>query len=152
MRTIKRYENRKLYDTTASAYVSLADLAALVRSGETVQVIDNATGDDITSATLTQVILDEGKRGQHLISSEFLHDLLRRSNRALDEGLGQLKTGVEGLVSGSVQRLQRIVQPTPPDEVAELRERLAQVEAVLQGLSVPSNPSTPQPENKETES
>ena len=66
-RLIKRYENRKLYDTEASAYVSLADVAALVRRGETVEVIDKATGKDLTAQILTQMILEEGKPGQSAI-------------------------------------------------------------------------------------
>ena len=71
-RLIKRYENRKLYDTEASAYVSLADVAALVRRGETVEVIDKATGKDLTAQILTQIILEEGKHGQSAISTEVL--------------------------------------------------------------------------------
>lgn len=66
-RVIKRYPNRKLYDADARAYVSLEEIAALVRDGETVQVLDHATGDDITAQTLTQVILDEGRRGTSLL-------------------------------------------------------------------------------------
>ena len=86
-RLIKRYGNRKLYDTEASAYVSLADIAALVRRGETVEVVDKATGKDLTAQILTQVILEEGKRGNNAISTEMLHDLVRRSNAMIDSGI-----------------------------------------------------------------
>ena len=85
-RRIKRYENRKLYDTETSEYVSLSDIADLVRSGETVEVVDNATGGDITAQTLTQIILEEGKNGRATISSDLLHALLRRSEEVLDSG------------------------------------------------------------------
>ena len=95
VRVIKRYANRKLYDTEASAYVSLADVAALVRQGETVEVIDKATGKDLTAQILTQIILESGKRGQSAISSEVLHDLVRRSNALIDSGIEQIRHGVD---------------------------------------------------------
>src|SRR4051812_25135177 len=82
-RVIKRYGNRKLYDVEARAYVSLEDLATLVRCGETVQVIDQTTGDDITAQTLTQVILDEGRRGPSLLPTDLLHGLLRRGTQSI---------------------------------------------------------------------
>ncbi len=60
-RTIKRYSNRKLYDTESSTYVTLEDVEQMVRDGEDVQIIDNASGDDITSATLTHIVLEQQK-------------------------------------------------------------------------------------------
>ncbi len=62
-RLIKRYESRKLYDTEESRYVSLDELAEWIRTGKDVKVIDNATGADVTAQMLTQIILDEGRRG-----------------------------------------------------------------------------------------
>lgn len=62
MRVIRRYANRKLYDTAESRYVTLEQLAALVRQGEAIQVIDQATDVDRTSATLAQIIFEEEKR------------------------------------------------------------------------------------------
>lgn len=60
---IKRYPNRKLYDTEAKQYVTLEGIAALIREGKEIQVVDHATGEDLTSLTLTQVILElERKR------------------------------------------------------------------------------------------
>ncbi len=66
-RVIKRYGNRKLYDVQASEYVSLDQVAALIRSGATVEVVDNVTGEDITAQTLTQIVLDKGKRGRSIL-------------------------------------------------------------------------------------
>ena len=62
-RTIKRYANRKLYDTVASKYVTLNGIADLVRGGEDVQIIDNTTKEDLTALTLAQ-ILYEGERAE----------------------------------------------------------------------------------------
>jgi polyhydroxyalkanoate synthesis repressor PhaR len=60
-RTIKRYANRKLYDTRESRYVTLEHIAAMVRAGDDVRVVDNTTQSDLTTATLAQIIFEEEK-------------------------------------------------------------------------------------------
>ena len=72
IRVIKRYESRKLYDTEESRYVSLEDIARWVREGQQMQVVDNGTAEDVTAQVLTQIILDEGKRG-----TSFLPTMMR---------------------------------------------------------------------------
>ena len=127
-RLIRRYSNRKLYDVRTSTYVALEDLAALVRAGETVQVVDQTTGDDITAQTLTQVILDEGRRGASLLPTDLLHAALRRGGRALDD-----------LVQQSVGRLSRVLPVARADELDALRRQLADVERRLSALSGPGD-------------
>ena len=61
-RVIKRYANRKLYDTMHSRYVTLEQIADMVREGEDVRIVDNTTKEDLTSVTLAQIILEEEKR------------------------------------------------------------------------------------------
>jgi len=137
-RHIKRYENRKLYDTEASEYVSLSDIADLVRGGETVHVVDNSTGRDLTAQTLTQIILEEGKSGSHAIPSDILHQLLRRSEEAIDVGFEQLRATVDDLVQSSFGRLRKLVQGPHADELNELRGQLQslekQIATLLDGL------------------
>lgn len=133
-RLIKRYDNRKLYDTEASEYVSLSDIADLVRSGDTVRVVDNATGRDLTAQTLTQIILEEGKRGTNAIPSDILHQLLRRSEAALDVGFEQLRSTVDDLVQSSFGRLRRLVQGPQADELEELRGQLQSLEQQIATL------------------
>jgi polyhydroxyalkanoate synthesis repressor PhaR len=65
-RTIKRYANRKLYDTRDSRYVTLDHIAAMVRAGDDVKVIDNTTRADLTTATLAQIIFEEEKKTPRL--------------------------------------------------------------------------------------
>jgi polyhydroxyalkanoate synthesis repressor PhaR len=130
-RLIKRYENRKLYDTEASAYVSLSDIAELVRDGETVKVVDQSTGQDLTAQTLTQIILAEGKEGHSPISPEVLHKLLRRSGAALDAGLDQLRVRVDDLVQHSMDRLGRLLNGPRADELDALRHQLHEAEQKL---------------------
>jgi polyhydroxyalkanoate synthesis repressor PhaR len=147
-RLIRRYANRKLYDVRTSAYVALEDLAALVRAGETVQVVDMGTGEDITAQTLTQVILDEGRRGPSVLPAELLHTALRRGGRALDAGrdaveavgeavggaVGQLRHGVDDLLHQSIGRLTRVLPGARADELDALRRQLAEVERTLAAL------------------
>jgi polyhydroxyalkanoate synthesis repressor PhaR len=76
MRTIKRYSNRKLYDTQDKRYVTLGDVAVFVRNNEDVQVTDYVSGADLTGATLAQIIFEEEKRGPRL-GLEGLRDIIR---------------------------------------------------------------------------
>ncbi len=66
MRTIRRYPNRKMYDTQESHYVNLQQIADLIRGGEEIRVIDKASHRDLTAATLCQIIFEETKRGPQL--------------------------------------------------------------------------------------
>jgi polyhydroxyalkanoate synthesis repressor PhaR len=66
MRTIRRYSNRKLYDTQKSHYVTLAQIAAIIRAGDDIQVLHKSTGEDLTAATMAQIIFEETKQGQTL--------------------------------------------------------------------------------------
>jgi polyhydroxyalkanoate synthesis repressor PhaR len=76
--TIKKYANRRLYNTGTSTYVTLEDLAAMVKSGEDFLVYDAKTGDDITRSVLAQIIFEqENKAGQNLLPATFLRQLIR---------------------------------------------------------------------------
>ena len=76
--TIKKYANRRLYNTGTSTYVTLEDLASMVKSGEDFLVYDAKTGDDITRSVLAQIIFEqENKAGQNLLPTTFLRQLIR---------------------------------------------------------------------------
>jgi polyhydroxyalkanoate synthesis repressor PhaR len=76
--TIKKYANRRLYNTGTSTYVTLEDLAAMVKTGEDFLVYDAKTGEDITRSVLTQIIFEqENKEGQNLLPITFLRQLIR---------------------------------------------------------------------------
>ena len=76
--TINKYANRRLYNTGTSSYVTLEDLASMVKSGEDFLVYDAKTGDDITRSVLTQIIFEqENKEGQNLLPITFLRQLIR---------------------------------------------------------------------------
>ena len=74
--TIKKYANRRLYDTESSAYITLDKLAQMVRDGREFQVVDAKTGEDITRQVLTQIIVDEESRGATMLPLNFLRQLI----------------------------------------------------------------------------
>src|SRR5213595_3659576 len=74
--TIKKYANRRLYDTESSAYITLDRLAAMVREGREFEVVDAKTGEDITRQVLTQIIVDEEARGATMLPLNFLKQLI----------------------------------------------------------------------------
>ena len=74
---IKKYANRRLYNTATSAYVTLDDLAQMVKTGDDFVVYDAKTGEDITRTVLTQIIFEEEGKGQNLLPINFLRQLIR---------------------------------------------------------------------------
>lgn len=87
-RIIKKYGNRRLYDTALSRYVTLEELAESIRAGHDARIVDAQSGADLTQATLTQMIL-EGRGAAQFLSVPILTQLLRMSDDALGEFLGR---------------------------------------------------------------
>jgi polyhydroxyalkanoate synthesis repressor PhaR len=138
VRLVKRYESRKLYDTEESRYVSLEEIAEWIRGGQEVEVVDNASGADVTGPTLTQLILEEGRRGTAL-SSELLHDLVRLGERAVHRGVEQVQQAADRLVQKSIDRLAPVRRAR--EEMVELRRRLEELETSLSHLDAgPAQP------------
>ncbi len=102
MPLIKRYPNRKLYDTEAKRYVTLDDIAALIREERDVQVIDNESGEDVTTLTLTQIILEQEKKSSGYLSSSLLTNLIRSGGSTLGHWRQSVERGVASL--GSLRR------------------------------------------------
>jgi polyhydroxyalkanoate synthesis repressor PhaR len=74
--TIKKYANRRLYNTASSSYITLEDLAQMVRENIEFQVLDAKSGDDITHSILTQIIMDEEANGEQMLPVSFLRQLI----------------------------------------------------------------------------
>ena len=74
--TIKKYANRRLYDTEGSSYITLDKLAVMIREGRDFEVVDAKTGEDITHQILTQIIVDEEARGTTMLPANFLRQLI----------------------------------------------------------------------------
>jgi polyhydroxyalkanoate synthesis repressor PhaR len=107
---IKRYANRKLYNTQTSRYITLKGISDLIEAGEEVRVIDNETGEDITTVALSQILVDSEREGRQVPRS-LLTDLLQRGGDALygalRRGVGDARDELEELREG----VRRIVRP-----------------------------------------
>ncbi len=113
MRLIKKYPNRKFYDTADKRYVSLPDIASLVREGEEIRVIDNESGGEITTLVLSQILREQERKGESLPQS-LLTSLIRRGGG----GLKQLRTSFQA----SLKALQ-VLEDEAQDKIDRLVER-----------------------------
>ncbi|MEK9660675.1 MAG: polyhydroxyalkanoate synthesis repressor PhaR [Alphaproteobacteria bacterium] len=114
--TIKKYANRRLYNTATSSYVTLDDLAAMVKAGDDFTVVDAKSGDDITRSVLTQIIFEEENKGGHtMLPISFLRQLIRfygdslqsvvpnyldHSMRAFAENQERMRSYMQGAMGG----------------------------------------------------
>ena len=89
-KVIKRYQNRKLYDTQQSCYVTLEDIAKMIRGNEEVLVVDNKTKKDITSSTLTQIIFEAEKKAKNYISIETLREIIQTGTGSISSYLEKI--------------------------------------------------------------
>ena len=145
IRLVKRYggTSRKLYDTEESRYVSLEDISGWIRAGQEIQVVDSATGEDVTSQTLAQSIYEDHRRGAGLLSVDFLHEVIRRGGEAISHGADRVQAGVDRMVQRSVDRLAQAA--AGPEDMLLLRHRLAELESVLAELEARSDLAPPAP-------
>lgn len=141
---IKKYANRKLYDTRTSRYITLDGIAQLVREGHEIKVVDRDNGSDLTQVTLSQIVLSEEKRGPASIvdaGGEMLHDrgqalldYVRRTLNVPAEIRGQVerrREGLETMADDAIERaLRRLRIPTRRD-LDRINERLDRISAQL---------------------
>ena len=141
---IKKYANRKLYDTRTSQYVTLDGIADLVRAGHDIRVVDRDTGNDITQVVLSQIVLTQEKRGpQRLVDAgtdaihergQALLDYVRKTLNVPGDLVSEVERrrgNLEGMVDEAIERtLQRLKLPTRRD-VDRLNERIDKLSAEL---------------------
>ncbi len=113
-RIIKRYANRKLYDTRDSRYVTLQEIARFVRGTDDVRIIDNRTKEDLTNVTLAQIIYEEEKKGDEARSIRSLRDFIQQGKSRMREGRERL---IESIQRGPVGKL---VTRREGEEIEEL--------------------------------
>jgi len=129
-RIIKRYSNRKLYDTKDSRYVTLLQIAEMVRAGEEVQIIDNNTKDDLTEVTLAQIIYEEQKSHSRNVPLQTLKDLIHsRTERVLAD----LREGPIGrlIPGGKAEEKVEVPKDAKPTLVDQAKEKLEEVQHQL---------------------
>lgn len=150
---IRKYPNRRLYDTSSRRYVNLDDVAALVRRGVELQVVDARTGEDLTRVVLTQVIVEDAKGQPSGLPLELLRQLIVASDRAgqefimwylksafdayhkVQETLQDRLTDVRAAAMSPLSMMKNFFtapSPAEPDaELEQLRRRVAELEANL---------------------
>jgi polyhydroxyalkanoate synthesis repressor PhaR len=155
---IKRYSNRKLYDTQESRYVTLEELEELIRAGKEIAVVDVSTGEDLTSVTLAQIILENERNHRATLPTAFLHQLIKHGQAWQDFIQKSFRSSLEGIMTsqrdadrvfrewvaraGWMQsataepKPEKRSEPAEPDalrdEVAALREQLRALEERLE--------------------
>ncbi len=138
-RVIKRYSNRKLYDTKDSRYVTLLQIAEMVRTGEEVQIIDNNSKEDLTEVTLAQIIYEEQKTHSRNVPLQTLKDLIHSRTEKVLEGLregpiGRLipgpksSTDVEGAAASAAAGDEKKAEPARPTLVDQAKEKFEELQ------------------------
>jgi polyhydroxyalkanoate synthesis repressor PhaR len=116
---IKRYPNRKLYDTEAKGYITLEQIAELIRGGQEIQVIDNVTGEDLTAVVLTQIILEQEKKQAGFVPSAILAGLVQSGGRTINSLRQTLMNPHDLIQQIDTEIEQRIQQLISRGELAE---------------------------------
>src|SRR2546430_2468134 len=106
---IKRYSNRKLYDTQESRYVTLEEIEEMIRTGKEISVVDAASGEDLTGVTLTQIILENQRSHRGGLPTGFLHQLIKHGEAWQDFLQRSMKSSLEGVVSNQ-REMERVFQ------------------------------------------
>ncbi|GIW40594.1 MAG: hypothetical protein KatS3mg076_1171 [Candidatus Binatia bacterium] len=109
VRIVKRYANRKLYDTETSSYVTLDGVAELVRQGYDVRVVDNETGEDLTALTFAQIILEREKKKNGFLSLPSLRWIIREGEGRLQEIVQTVDRGREAVREIAERGVERLV-------------------------------------------
>jgi len=124
VRLIKRYGNRKMYDTQASKYVTLERIADLVRSGEDLRIVDNHTGEDLTAVTFAQIIFEEQKKQKPLIGLPVLRWIIQQGGEALQEIMTSVDRGREALGELAQRSMQQLSHAAEAGNPAQGGRRL----------------------------
>jgi polyhydroxyalkanoate synthesis repressor PhaR len=132
-RIIKKYPNRRLYDTVVSRYITLADVRDLVMSCTAFKVVDTANDNDITRAILLQIMLEEESGGQPLFSAAMLSQIIRFYGGTLQGMFARYLEGSLDLFAQQHHELLRSMGETPFEAMARITQRNVELWADLQG-------------------
>ncbi len=141
---IKKYANRKLYDTHTSHYITLEGIADLVRDGHTIQVVDRDSGQDLTQVILSQIVLSEEKRGPARLmdaGADALHDrgqalldYVRKTLNVPGDLVGQVERrrgDVEAMVDDAIERALRRLRIPSRHDMDSINQRLDELTVEL---------------------
>jgi polyhydroxyalkanoate synthesis repressor PhaR len=131
---IKRYPNRKLYDTDSKRYVTLDYITQLIHEGREVQVVDYETGEDLTNLTLSQIIFEQEKKGSGLLPRALLTNLVRAGGDTFDQVRRALLRGPAGEAAAHAAAAEQA-----GDEASPLQKVDDLFQDLLASLNVPTN-------------
>ena len=124
-RLVKRYGNRKLYDTSESRYVTLDEIGRWVKAGEEVKILENDTGEDLTAVTFAQIILEEERKKNGLLSLRMLRDIIQHGEAALQGIAASVDRGMEAIRSVPERAGRRV------NELAQVGDSLARLQKLI---------------------
>jgi polyhydroxyalkanoate synthesis repressor PhaR len=128
VRLVKRYSNRKLYDTSESRYVTLDEIARWVKAGEEVKIVENESGEDLTAVTFAQIILEEERKRNGYLSLPLLRNLIQHGEAALQGIAATVDRGMEAIRNAPERARERVQELTSvSDRLGELQKRLDEV-------------------------
>jgi polyhydroxyalkanoate synthesis repressor PhaR len=130
---IKKYENRRLYDTTNSRYINLEEIAEFIKEGRDVKVVDAASGRDITRVVLTQIIMDDAKGPDSAFPLDILRQMVIASGRATQESAFEYMKAMSDMYRNAYRTAPR-KRETRGSEVDELKRRVEELEATISNL------------------
>lgn len=139
-KVIKRYQNRKLYDTQDSCYVTLEDIRDMIKEGSDIQVVDNKTKEDLTSVTFAQIIFEEEKKQKGQLPLNIFKQIIESSGEALKEfvqkswesgrkEIEQVKSFVDKQIKPTMESMQSF--PTVANEIRQLKSKIESLEKKL---------------------
>lgn len=144
VRIIKKYPNRRLYDTEISSYVTLEDIRQLVVDTETFEVVDAKSGQDITRSVLLQIISEHEERGEPMFTTQLLSQVIRFYGDSLQGFMGSyLEKSMHAFLGQQHQfrdQLDDIIGKTPWSVLNEMTERNMELWRSLQGM--PAKPDS----------
>ena len=133
---IKRYASRRLYNTETSDYVTLDDIAAFIREGREVQIVDLKSGDDLTRQYLLQIIADHESRGENMLPVSVLNDIVRSyTNQATQMMPEFLQASFDMLREGQEKMMKNMGTISPMAKVPGFEALQAQQEAFLKAMT-----------------
>ncbi|HTQ85436.1 MAG TPA: polyhydroxyalkanoate synthesis regulator DNA-binding domain-containing protein [Candidatus Solibacter sp.] len=173
---IKKYGNRRLYDSTNSRYINQAEVARLIRQGLDVKVLDAATGEDVTRLVLTQIIVEDAKEPDSNFPLDILRQLIVTSGKATQEGTLKYMKSVLDMYQNAFRAITKPLNPfefiqppstapaapatsqrpsSPPDSAEaasgssqELQQRVEELEALVAKMAAGSRRARPKPKSR----
>jgi polyhydroxyalkanoate synthesis repressor PhaR len=148
---IKKYANRRLYNTRSSGYITLDDLAKMTREGVDFQVLDAKTGADITHAILTQIILEEETHGEQMLPISFLRQLISLYGNSLQALMPHyLEATMDNFRTNQLKIQETWKSSMGPDAFAKLAEtNMAMFQAAASAFMPGAKPAAPTPPAKD---